>query len=92
MPQNNVPDPSMFATGGNPSDDLFAKVPPGGYTAEGEAALIDVIRDGVNISTTGDPSGGVSIDLLPKTLADPPRYVRLFGALYQRVDTISRAP
>lgn len=52
----------------------------------GEATLTDIIADGVDVSFTGRPDGGVSIELLPLRLDPPPETIRIFGALYRRVD------
>jgi hypothetical protein len=84
MPQNNIPNPGTIA--GAPLD-IFAAAPPGGYTAEGEAGLIDIVKDGATVAVTGTPRGGVTIDLLPTALPDPPKYIRVFGALYVRTES-----
>jgi len=87
---NYVPDPDSFQMSPvAPGPDAYftgGYSPPQIPTAEGEANLIDIIRDGISISVYRKPGGSVSLDILPRTMANPPNQIRLFGALYRRVD------
>ncbi len=82
----NVPDPRRFQVDVRPEPSPFIG---GGFTTRGtggEATLIDIISEGVQIAFRGNPRGGVSIDILPTSLEHPPETIRLFGALYRKVD------